>query len=260
MSIFTLYLNFQHSILTLVFAYARLAIVFYMLPVLGERVLSNLIVKNTIIYLVIIGLWPYLDSPVAFEQGWLTVLVKEAIVGLMLALTLCLPFWLIIALGEILDNQRGATISDSIDPVNGVQSSILSGFMNFAFGAIFFSTGGMRILLDSFVQSYTTFPTGSLLADFNWSQAGELLMQLAEGSILLAAPVMIVMMLAEIMLGIFARYCPQLNPFSLSLAVKSSIAFLVFMLYGFHSMTEKPLHMFSPNAFEQFFIEENHHG
>lgn len=246
------YLNFQHSVLTFVIVYARLAIVFYMLPVLGERVLSNLIIKNTIISLTIIGLWPCFETVLSPEQGWLIIIIKECIIGLILAFTLCMPFWVVIGLGEILDNQRGATISDSIDPVNGVQSSILSGFLNFAFGAIFFASGGMRQLMEVMVQSYQMLPRGSSLEGVHWEQAGYLLVVLMQNSILLAAPVMLVMMIAEMLLGVFARYCPQLNPFSLSLTIKSFIAFAVFLFYGFHSLSEKPLHMFSLSGFQQF--------
>lgn len=246
------YLNFQHSVLTFVIVYARLAIVFYMLPVLGERVLSNLIIKNTIISLTIIGLWPCFETILNPEQGWLIIIIKECIVGLILAFTLCMPFWIVIGLGEILDNQRGATISDSIDPVNGVQSSILSGFLNFAFGAIFFASGGMRLLMEVMVQSYQMLPRGSSLDGFHWEQVGHLLVVLMQNSILLAAPVMLVMMIAEMLLGVFARYCPQLNPFSLSLTIKSFIAFAVFLFYGFHSLSEKPLQMFSLSGFQQF--------
>lgn len=246
------YLNFQHSVLTFVIVYARLAIVFYMLPVLGERVLSNLIIKNTIISLTIIGLWPCFETVLSPEQGWLIIIIKECIIGLILAFTLCMPFWGVIGLGEILDNQRGATISDSIDPVNGVQSSILSGFLNFAFGAIFFASGGMRLLMEVMVQSYQMLPRGSSLEGVHWEQTGHLLVVLMQNSILLAAPVMLVMMIAEMLLGVFARYCPQLNPFSLSLTIKSFIAFAVFLFYGFHSLSEKPLHMFSLSGFQQF--------
>ncbi|MFV8988121.1 type III secretion system export apparatus subunit SctT [Serratia fonticola] len=246
------YLNFQHSVLTFVIVYARLAIVFYMLPVLGERVLSNLIIKNTIISLTIIGLWPCFETVLSPEQGWLIIIIKECIIGLILAFTLCMPFWVVIGLGEILDNQRSATISDSIDPVNGVQSSILSGFLNFAFGAIFFASGGMRLLMEVMVQSYKMLPRGSSLEGVHWEQAGHLLVVLMQNSILLAAPVMLVMMIAEMLLGVFARYCPQLNPFSLSLTIKSFIAFAVFLFYGFHSLSEKALHMFSLSGFQQF--------
>lgn len=246
------YLNFQQSVLIFVMAYARLAIVFYMLPALGERVLSNLIIKNTIISLTIIGLWPCIEITLMPEQGWFFILAKECIIGLILAFTLCLPFWVVIGLGEILDNQRGASISDSIDPVNGVQSSILSGFLNFAFGVIFFASGGMKTLVEVMVQSYQMFPRGCSLEGIHWEYAGPLVNTLMQSCILLAAPVMVVMMVAEMLLGVFARYCPQLNPFSLSLTVKSFIAFIVFIFYGFQSLAEKPLQMFSISGFQQF--------
>jgi len=245
MLLISLYLNFQHSILTFVMSYARLAIIFYMLPILGERVLSGIVIKNTLIALTIIGLWPCFGHVLDPEQGWFILLVKEFVVGLLLALTLCVPFWVVISIGELLDNQRGATLSDSIDPVNGGQSSVLSGFMNFAFGSIFFVNGGMQLLIESMVQSYTLFPQGSDLNNFNWHELGSLLMVVVHSSIILAAPVLVVMMLSELLLGIFARYCPQLNPFSLSLTIKSFIAFTIFLLYGFVALSEKPMEIFS---------------
>jgi type III secretion protein T len=222
-----------------------------MLPALGERVLSNLIIKNTIIALTIIGLWPTFTTVVTPEQGWFILLIKEFVTGLILAVTLCIPFWIVTGLGEILDNQRGATISDSIDPVNGVQSSILSGFLSFAFGAIFFVSGGMLKLMEVIVQSYQMLPRGARWS-IRWEHAGVLLQVLMQNSILLAAPILLVMMTAEILLGVFARYCPQLNPFSLSLTVKSTIAFIVFLFYGFQALTEKPLQLFSIADFRLF--------
>lgn len=253
MSIVALYLSFQHSVLIFVMAYARLAVVFYMLPALGERVLANLIIKNALIALTIIGLWPSLEPEVSQQQGWLIMLTKECVIGLILAMTLAAPFWCVIALGEILDNQRGATISESIDPVNGLQASVLSGFLNFAFSAIFFASGGMTTLMKILQQSYSVFPRGGELSTFNWQASGALLEGVVRGSIMLAAPVIVVLMIAEILLGLFARYCPQLNPFSLSLTVKSFIAFSLFFLYGFQSLTEKPFAMISLTMFQHFF-------
>lgn len=233
-------------------AYARIAVIFYMLPVLGERVLSGLVVKNTLIALTIIGLWPCFQEIVNPEQGWLIILVQEFIIGLFLAITVCIPFWVAICVGEILDNQRGATLSDSIDPVNGGQSSVLSGFMNFIFGAIFFSNGGVQLLLESMTESYHFLPQGGDLEQLNWQEVGVLLVTMIKSSIILSAPVLVIMMLSEILLGIFARYCPQLNPFSLSLTVKSFIAFAVFLLYGFFAMSEKTQQIFKIVALKNF--------
>ncbi|MBS0846927.1 type III secretion system export apparatus subunit SctT [Citrobacter sp. JGM124] len=246
------YLNFQNGVLLFVMAYARIAIVFYMLPVLGERVLSGLVIKNTLITLTIIGLWPCSQLVISPEQGWFILLVQEVVVGLILAMTLCVPFWIAINIGELLDNQRGATLSDSIDPVNGGQSSVLSGFMNFAFGAIFFASGGMQLLLELMMKSYQVFPQGSNVMKIHWQELSYLLMVIAKNSIILAAPVLMVMLVAELLLGVFARYCPQLNPFSLSLTIKSFIAFIVFLLYGFRAMTEKPWQIFSNLALQTF--------
>lgn len=233
-------------------AYARLAIIFYMLPVLGERVLSGLVIKNTLITLIIIGLWPCFQDVISPEQGWFILLSQEFVVGLILAMTLCVPFWVAISVGELLDNQRGATLSDSIDPVNGGQSSVLSGFMNFAFGAMFFVSGGVKLLMESMIKSYQVFPRGSDVMNIHWQELGSLLMVVAKSSLMLAAPVLIVMMIAEVLLGVFARYCPQLNPFSLSLTVKSFIAFIIFLLYGFTAMSEKPFQIFPMIAFQNF--------
>ena len=252
MQLTALYLAFQHHILIYVFAYARIAVVFYMLPALGGRILSNLIVKNTVVSLVIIGLWPCFSETITLQEGWFFILVKEVLAGLILAMSLCLPFWVAIFVGELFDNQRGATLSDSIDPINGVQASVMSSFISFAFGAIFFANNGMRLLLDVLSESYSVFPPGKDFAAATWSGAGHLLMTLSKESIILAAPVLIIMMVSEVLLGVFSRYCPQLNAFSISLTIKSSIAFFVFLLYGIQSLSDKTFHLFSIVHFLKF--------
>lgn len=252
MLFFIHYLNFQSSIAIFIMAYARLAIIFYILPVLGERVLSSLVVKNVLISLTIIGLWPCFQEIICPEQGWFVILIKEFIIGFALALTLSVPFWIAISVGELLDNQRGATLSDSIDPVNGGQSSVLSGFMNFIFGAFFFVNNGVLFLLESLTESYKFFPPGEELLTFHWQELGVFLMIIVKNSIMIAAPILIIMMISELLLGIFARYCPQLNPFSLSLTVKSFVTFSVFLLYGFNSLSDKSVQVFSIISLDYF--------
>ncbi len=67
--------------------------------------------------------------------------------------------------------------------------------------------------MEVMVQSYEMLPRGSSLDGIRWEHAGVLLQVLMQNSIMLAAPIMLVMMTAEMLLGVFARYCPQLNPF-----------------------------------------------
>lgn len=113
-------------------AYARIAPVFYLLPFLNDRTIVNGLVKNTIVFAVIVGLWPSFAHP---------------------------PF----------------------------------------------------------------------SADL--PRVGALLTDLVAHGLALAAPVLIVMFVTDALLGLFSRFCPQVNAFSLSLTVKSIVAFAVFHLY-----------------------------
>ncbi|KVD78017.1 type III secretion system protein [Burkholderia sp. ABCPW 14] len=234
--------TFYREIGVLAIAYARIAPVFYLLPFLNDRVIVNTVLKNTIIFVVIGGLWSSMGHPHADSGAALLALaMQEATAGLVLGVTLSLPFWVATAIGELIDNQRGATISDSIDPATGVEASVLGPFVSLFYAAAFLQEGGMLTLVEAIRNSYVTIPAGALLHADAW-RFGTLLTDLVGKGLSLAAPVLIVMFLSDVMLGLFSRFCPQVNAFSLSLSIKSIVAFLVFHLYfvlaGPHALTQ----------------------
>jgi type III secretion protein T len=47
----------------------------------------------------------------------------------------------------------------------------------------------------------------------------------------ISAPVVATLLLSEALLGLLARFAPQMNAFSVSLTVKSAVALLVLLLY-----------------------------
>ncbi|VVE36858.1 EscT/YscT/HrcT family type III secretion system export apparatus protein [Pandoraea horticolens] len=210
-------------------AYARVAPVFYLMPFLNDRVLANGVIRNCLIVVVIFGLGPRVPNATG-SVSLLGLCMSEALVGITLGVTLALPFWVATAIGELIDNQRGATISDSIDPATGVEASVLGPFVSLFYAAAFLQQGGMLMIVQALYNSYRHMPVGMMPHADAW-RFGVVLTDLVAKSISLAAPVLIVMFLSDILLGIFSRFCPQANPFSLSLSVKSIVAFLVFHLY-----------------------------
>lgn len=215
----------------LAIAYTRVAPVFYLLPFLNDRVIANAALKNTVIFVVIAGLWSSMGHPYADSGGGMLALtMQEVTAGLVLGVTLSLPFWVATAIGEFIDNQRGATISDSIDPATGVEASVLAPFVSLFYAAAFLQQGGLLTLVEAIRNSYAVIPAGALLHADPW-RFGSLLTDLAGKGLALAAPVLIVMFLSDTILGLFSRFCPQVNAFSLSLTVKSVVAFMVFHLY-----------------------------
>ncbi|EDT6893110.1 TPA: type III secretion system export apparatus subunit SctT [Salmonella enterica subsp. enterica serovar Frintrop] len=239
MSPFFLYFSLEENIFKFFIVYARVSVLFFLLPVFGSRILSNIIVKNVVITLAIIGLWPIINFSLIDKQHKILILCNEVVIGLVLALITCIPFWIVSSVGELIDNQRGATISDSIDPLHGIQSSILSGFLTFFYAALFFCLGGGKLVITILSDSYNLLPVGAGINKINFTGAGLILDNLVKVSIILASPVMIIMMLSEILLGVLSKYCPQLNPFSLSLTIKSILAFCIFIFYGLFSITQK---------------------
>ncbi|SIT44971.1 Surface presentation of antigens protein SpaR [Paraburkholderia ribeironis] len=222
---------FYREVGALAIAYARVAPVFYLLPFLNDRVIVNTVLKNTIIFVVIAGLWHAVRHPLLESSTpmlWLA--VQEATAGLVLGVTLSLPFWVAAAIGEFIDNQRGATISDSIDPATGVETSVLAPFLSLFYAALFLHQGGMLLIVQAIRESYLYLPAGAIPHAHIW-HFGSLLSKLVGKGIVLAAPVLLSMFLSDAMLGLFSRFCPQVNAFSLSLSIKSIVAFLVFHLY-----------------------------
>lgn len=89
----------------------------------------------------------------------------------------------------------------------------------------------MYQLAQTFAESYRLLPFAAGFSHFDSLPLGRWLNQLVVQAIVLAAPILVTLFITEVALGLYSRFCPQLNAFSLSLTIKSAIAFMVFLLY-----------------------------
>ncbi len=246
----------NEQVILIAMAYVRIGPVFYLLPFFNDRFLSGLVFKNVLIYSVIIGMWPLIaPTPLVLENTTILMLISgELFTGLVLAFVICVPFWVASNIGELIDNQRGATISDTIDPSNGVETSILGAFVNFFCSVIFLIYDGMLMLLEALAASYQHIPFGTIMTHFNWYAMGEWLNGMVARSLILSSPVLVVMFLCEVALGVYSRFCPQLNAFSLSLTIKSIVAFSVFIIYFTTGLPDELISLFDMNNFYQMLV------
>jgi type III secretion protein SpaR/YscT/HrcT len=161
---------------------------------------------------------------------YLGIIARELTIGLALGCLLAWPFWVMHAMGSIIDNQRGATMSSSIDPVNGVDTSELSNFFNLFAAVIYLQAGGMTLMLEVVAESYRLFdPLQGGLPE--WRALLPVLNTMMAKAMVLASPVVASMLLSEVLLGVLSRFAPQLNAFAVSLSIKSAIAFAVLLIY-----------------------------
>lgn len=241
------YADFDLIIMTTIYGMARLLPVFILLPYLNSQMLGGMVVKNVIIIFITIGFMPRLLGQYAdiVDVPFIFIVAKEVIIGMVCGFCLAIPFWVVLAIGEIIDNQRGATISSTMNPGIGVDASFMGTFMNFYFAAIFVINDGMATIVKALYETYRIFPLNETFI-FKWSLMSKIITLfnvIMSSAIVLVGPVVVSLFLIEIAIGVLSRFAPQLNAFSIALSVKSFVAFLVLIIYLTPVLTPKLLEM-----------------
>ena len=211
--------------------FARLAPVFFMLPFLNGGVLTGA-PRNAVIVLTGLALWPAaVDGlPLLDAMGFAILILREVAIGVALGGLLCWPFWVMHGMGNLIDNQRAAMLSSTVDPSSGSDTSELANFLQLFGAVIYLAAGGMTLVLETLGNSYRLCAPDQPCR-FSMQPLLQFLDPLLAKTLIISAPVVAMLLLSEALLGLLARYTPQLNAFSMSLAVKGPIALIVLLLY-----------------------------
>ncbi|MEM7693038.1 MAG: type III secretion system export apparatus subunit SctT [Pseudomonadota bacterium] len=159
---------------------------------------------------------------------------KEFAIGFVMGYLVSWVFWAIQSVGAFIDNQRGAAIAASVDPLQGHETSPLGILFSQAFVTYFFASGGFLLILSLLYQSFEFWPVARgvpLLIDEFPAMMLEVFDAGFRLMFVLAAPVIAIMFLAEFALAIVSRFAPQLQVFILAMPIKSGIAVLILIFY-----------------------------
>lgn len=166
---------------------------------------------------------------------WALLVTKEVFIGFVLGFLAAIPFWTFEAVGFLIDNQRGASISATLNPLTGNDSSPMGILMNQAFIVFFLVSGGFSLLLGGLYDSFQLWSVTDWTPQLRPESAPLMLEQLdrlVRMALLLAAPAVVAMFLAELGLALVSRFAPQLQVFFVAMPVKSGLAVLILVLYA----------------------------
>ncbi|EBH8768143.1 SpaR/YscT/HrcT type III secretion system export apparatus protein [Salmonella enterica] len=252
---YPLFYSIHDGLAVAALGFARVAPVFFILPFLNNGVLSG-VIRTAVIMLVVIGMNPVESSEwlsAGGVPGW-PVILREAAIGLLLGCLLSWPFWVFHAIGCIFDNQRGATLSSSIDPANGIDTSEMANFLNLFSAVIYLKGGGMLMVLETLNRSYqlcgidtACIPSLSLLLGF--------VNQIITRALVLASPVLAALLLSEIVLGLLSRFAPQMNAFAISLTIKSTLTLFILLIYFSPVLSSSVMTMTFPASELEFWLQ-----
>lgn len=157
--------------------------------------------------------------------------LKEVFIGLIIGFGAALIFYGFEAAGQMIDAQRGMSIARILIPELGSQSSLAGTFLFQLAIVVYLTIGGHHLFLNAVYSSYQLLPVfefpnigpGLLpLMDFFIKLTAQILVL----SVQIAAPVIIAILIADIILGVANRVAPQINVWELGFNVKGYLGIL----------------------------------
>ena len=220
------------------YALPRMLGMFSMLPMFNRQALPGLLrigVASTFAVFLVPMLLETSFNELRHGGLMIAILAKEAMVGFLIGFFVAIPIWAVDVMGAFVDNQRGASIAATINPLTGHDTSPLGELFSQAALVLLLMSGGILMLLELVYASYVIWPVFKLLPSFSDQTPALLLGQLDRLvmlAVLFSAPVIFAMFLAEVGLAIVSRFVPQLQVFFMAMPIKSAIAMYVFAIYS----------------------------
>jgi type III secretion protein T len=219
------------------FAMPRLMGVFTILPLVSRDALPMTLRAGVVSCLAMLVVPTLLDAMAREHHAIETVLilVREVSLGALIGFVLAIPMWAVEAMGDIIDTQRGANMSQMLNPLTGHEASPLGLLFNQAIVTFLFVTGGFTLAVRVVYDSYALWPVFSHWPGLGHDAPAVLLAQmdhLMRLTVLLASPAVFAMFLSESGLALVSRFVPQLQVFFLAMPIKSAVAFIVLAIYA----------------------------
>ena len=237
------YVEFHRWILAAVLAMARIGGAFAVCPALTESMIPGVARRAAVLGFSCIAIpLVHAGMPPGEPNMWMFALVafKEALIGFLIGFFAAVPFWIAENVGNFIDNQRGATMGEVYSPLSGAQVSTTGIFFTQIVSTLFFVGGAVFVFLGALYTSYSIWPVfqadaaGAPLPAFATDAPAQILGSLdgmLRTTVVIVAPVIIVMFLATLGLGLVNRTAPQLNVFFLSMPVKSALGIAMLVVY-----------------------------
>ena len=232
------YIEFHRWILAAVLAMARIGGAFAICPALTESMIPGVARHAATLGFALLAVpLIYTTMPPGEPNGWMFALLaaREALIGFLIGFFSAIPFWVAENVGNFIDNQRGATMGEVYSPINGAQVSTTGIFFTQLVSTLFFVGGAVFLFLGALYKSYAVWPVFAAPGISFASDAPLQMLGTLDGmlktTVVISAPVIIIMFLATLGLGLVNRTAPQLNVFFLSMPVKSALGVAMLIVY-----------------------------
>ncbi len=172
---------------------------------------------------------PVRDAQDVLHIGLL--LAGEFLVGLALGLAVMIYFAGLELAGQVLGQMSGMSLAEVVSPTYDAPVPVFSEFLNFLMISVFLLTGGHLYLLDALFQAFAQMPPGQTHISASLVQTlTDITTYSFTMGLQIAAPVMVALLLAIVLMGLISRTLPQLNVLALGFSANSTVMLAALLL------------------------------
>ena len=208
------YLVAPKDVLVFVLVLFRCLGIFLVAPILSSRAVPApiKIVLSVSMALLIFPEIKFIDSLALSSDLYLAqLIIKEVTIGLLIGFGAMVLFAAIQCAGDIVGFKIGFSIATVLDPTSHSISGVLTTFYTLVGSLLFLNLNGHHVLIEALVQSFKALPIGSSLSEMVASSIADLVTQLFVVAIKIAAPVIVVLTLLNLIFGLLTKLSPQMN-------------------------------------------------
>lgn len=200
---------FQTLIPNFLFILLRAGIMVFFLPFFGSKTFPASFRIGFALSLALM-LAPVVSFPVERAAVPLIVL-REALFGMLFGLAARFLFYAVDMAGQVMSNATGLSIATVFNPEIG-QSTEIARLYGILAVLLFFGVDAHHDLIALFVASYEWVPAGTPVAAADLASAGlDFTTRIFALALKISAPVVIVLLVANLLLGLLSKAVPEIN-------------------------------------------------
>lgn len=144
----------------------------------------------------------------------------EVAVGLLMAVGVHTAFATFAIAGRLMDIQMGFSLGAALDPVSKGHSAVMTSSLNLLAVLLFFVSEAHQLLLAAFFKTFELMPVGQALGIEGWLPVAQGAGVMFSLGFAVAAPVVVALLLADVVVAVVSRNLPQMNVMFLSIPIK----------------------------------------
>jgi len=206
----------------------RVSSIFIISPFFSAQNIPN-VLKIGFSFILSILISVTLDINIDLEgTTFVAAIAKELMVGLIIGFISYMFFTIFYIMGQLIDMKIGFGMVNVMDPQHKVQVPLMGNFYYILAFLILLFINGHHIIINAIIDSYEFIPIGKFVLgeDITFSLINILSKTFATG-FKLAAPIIGIILLMDLLLGILARTIPQMNVFVVGMPLKILVGLLI---------------------------------